>query len=234
MFLANVPLDNPGLMADMVVDQRPVRVWVSYAHESEHHKDQVLAFCELLRRNNIDADLDQWNTSRRQDWYLWLLAEIRSADYVIVVASSAYKRAGDGDAAPGDHRGVQSEAALLRELLHGDRATWLPRLLPVVFPELSVDDIPLFLQPRTADHYPITEFTTAGAENLLRLLTGQPSVVRPPLGATPFLPPRSLTYPSDHHRPPADGSRTPTWVGRGIWGYQAADCKVTVWPRASS
>jgi hypothetical protein len=69
--------------------------------------------------------------------------------------------------------------------LHSDRAEWLPRLLPVVLPNGSVRDIPLFLQPQIADHYLVREFTVAGAENLLRAIFRRPAYWRSERGAEP-------------------------------------------------
>jgi hypothetical protein len=67
------------------------------------------------------------------------------------------------------------------------------KLLPVVLPGRSVDEIPVFLQPQTADHYLITEWSKAGAEDLLRTITGQPSYIRPPMNPQVVsLPPHSM------------------------------------------
>ncbi|MFC4859221.1 SEFIR domain-containing protein [Actinophytocola glycyrrhizae] len=49
------------------------RVFVTYAHESDEHKEQVLAFATFLRQVGIDAVLDLWFTDARQDWYSWIL-----------------------------------------------------------------------------------------------------------------------------------------------------------------
>jgi hypothetical protein len=68
---------------------------------------------------------------------------------------------------------------LLRELYHSDPGTWTRRILPVVLPGRSVGEIPLFLQPRTADHYMVTSFTPEGAGDLLRTLRGKPSCPPP-------------------------------------------------------
>jgi len=203
---------------------RPIRVFVSYAHESEQHKKQVLAFCELLRRNGIDADLDQWNTVPRPDWHPLIVEQVMESDFVIIVASPAYKRVGDGIADSDDRRGVQSEAALLRDRLHGDRQVWTRKLLPVILPGFSVDDIPLFLQPHCGNRYPITELTTSGIDELLRVLTGQPSAVRPPLGTVPFLPPRPLTHPTGHSEAAAEAAAPPPTL------RSAAD--IAVWTAA--
>jgi hypothetical protein len=85
------------------------------------------------------------------------------------------------------NRGAQSEAALLRERLHAERPTWTRKLLPVVLPGGSADHIPQFLQPHSASHYIVSEFSPAGIEELLRTITGQPSHPMPDLGPVPEL-----------------------------------------------
>lgn len=183
----------------------PPRVFVSYTHDSDQHKALVLEFATFLRACGIDAELDQWSTDRRRDWYTWMIDLAKRADFIIVVASPTYRRVGDGDVAPAENRGSQSEVSLLREFLHRDRETWARKLLPVILPGRIPDDIPMFLQPYTADHYPVTEFTEAGVEDLLRMLTAQTAHPRPPLGPAVVLPPSS----------PVGGKPTVTATGTG-------------------
>jgi hypothetical protein len=168
------------------------KVFISYAHDDDGHKETVRALAELLVRNGIDVDLDQWAGPGRQDWQAWATSLISQAAFVLIIASPAYRRVGDGFARTNENRGAQAESATIRDLLHQDRHTWTAKLLPVVLPGRSIDDIPLFLQPYCADRYHVTELSDAGAEDLLRALTGQPRYVRPALGAVPHLPPRSL------------------------------------------
>ncbi|WP_246277671.1 tetratricopeptide repeat protein [Phytohabitans rumicis] len=68
-----------------------------------------------------------------------------------------------------------------------DRPVWERKVMPVVLPGRSVDEIPLFLQPYAASRFPVTELTVAGAESLLRVLTGQPLDETPPVGPVPVL-----------------------------------------------
>ena len=162
-------------------DSRQVpRVFVSYAHDSRPHKRQVLRFCELLRHLGVDIRVDEWDDDVRRDWYLWMIEQFRCADHVIVIASPRYRTAGDGDALPDCHRGVQTESAILRDFLHGDRATWTRKILPVILPGRSAGEIPLYLQPTTASHYHVPEITPAGVAEVLGVITG-----RPRLGAVP-------------------------------------------------
>lgn len=168
------------------------KAFISYAHESGEHKADVLAFATFLREAGIEAVLDLWSADARQDWYSWTIREMTDADFVIVVASARYRAIGDGFGPNTGNRGVQSEAALLRELVYSDRATWLPKVLPVILPGQTTDHIPLFLQPHTASHYPVTSFDTAGAEQLLRVVLRKPGHVAPDVSTEwPQLPPRA-------------------------------------------
>ena len=48
----------------------------------------------------------------------------------------------------------------------------------------------MWLAPQSTTHYLVTGYTVAGAEALLRVLTGQPAETEPDLGAVPYLPSR--------------------------------------------
>lgn len=168
------------------------RVFVSYAHESDTHKAQVLAFATFLRQAGVAAVLDLWSADARHDWYSWAIREMTAADFVLVVASERYRVTGDGSGPSSENRGVQSEAALLRELVYSDRATWVPKVLPVILPGHDVDQIPLFLQPHTASRFQVTSFDASGAEELLRVILRQPGHIAPEVHAEPLeLPPHT-------------------------------------------
>ena len=170
--------------------QNPVRVFVSYAHDDAAHEDRVREFWWFLRAHGIDARLDLVAGERRQDWAEWMTREVRDAGRVLVVASPGYRRAAEGDAGPGERRGVQWEARLIRDRIYADQEAGLQAVVPVVLPGCAAEDIPGWLAPASVAYYPVSEYTVTGAERLLRLLTSQPSETEPPLGAVPVLPPR--------------------------------------------
>lgn len=184
-----------------------MRVFISYAHDDAAHEDLVRDFWWSLRAQGVDAHADVTAAEDRQDWAQWMIGQIRDADRILVVASPAYARRANGDAEPDEGRGVQWEAGLIRNLVYEDQTGGVRRVLPVVLPSCSPRDIPLWLLPASAGYYRVSEFTVPGAEKLLRVLTGQPSEVEPPLGTPPALPPRP--------RPP---TRPPT-------------CHVIIWAR---
>jgi len=160
------------------------RIFVSYTHDDLMHIEAVRAFCEFLRAGcGLDVHVDRWDTAGRREWSVWAIDQIERADFVLVIASPMSKLVGDGQVANDSHRGMQWEMSLIRERLQDDRATWLRKLLPVVLPGRSVGEIPVFLQPQTADHYLVTENTEAGAEDLLRVITGQSAYPPPPMNS---------------------------------------------------
>jgi len=188
--LSDVDMGLPVEMTQLPVSRAEPRVFLSYAHDDESHMADVVNLAIFLERRGIAVEFDSWYDGSRRDWFAWMLREIQAADFVIVVASPMYRRAGDGTAPADAHRGVQAETAVLRDLLYQDRPTWLGRVLPVVLPGRSIDELPAFSQPYSASNFVLESITDDGAEDLLRALTGQPRYVRPTRGRIPSLPGR--------------------------------------------
>lgn len=144
------------------------RLFVSYSHDNEAHKDLVREFCRILRVDaGLDVHLDQWDDDGRRDWSAWALHQIREADFIIAIASPAFRRRADGLADHDEGRGAQFEAAMLRDRLTKDLAEQTRRILPVVLPGRAVEEIPEFLCPYSATHYIVEELTIAGMADLL-------------------------------------------------------------------
>jgi tetratricopeptide (TPR) repeat protein len=170
----------------------PVRVFLSYAHESESHIEAVRDLWLFLRRNGIDARLDTPEADRRQDWPLWMGRQVRKAEHVLIIASQSYRRRSEGDAPAGEGRGVQWEARLIRDAFYAAPHD-LDRWVPVILPGQSREGLPDWISPNAATVYPVTAFTLDGAESLLRLLLRQPAETTAGLGRTPSLPTRDHT-----------------------------------------
>ncbi|MGW7537165.1 SEFIR domain-containing protein [Amycolatopsis sp. NPDC054798] len=151
------------------------RVFVCYAHDDHEHVECTRDFARFLVDLSLDVHMDFWDLGERKDWSLWALREITAADFVLVVASPMCKAVGDGTVDGPHHRGMQSELALLRELVHSDRLTWTPKVLPVVLPGGSAENIPAFLQPSTADHYVLPAFTLYAVRELLGAMGYRPA-----------------------------------------------------------
>ncbi|MBK1785504.1 toll/interleukin-1 receptor domain-containing protein [Prauserella sp. ASG 168] len=182
-----------------------MRVFISYTHDDDQHREAVRELATLLVDNGIEVDLDAWSEKHRHDWYVWATRGITEADFVLVIASAEYRRMGDGNGPAHLNLGGQSEAALLRELVQSRREEFTKKILPVILPGHTVDEIPFFLQPYAATRYELDSITAEGAESLLRVIFGKPEHLPPPLGTPPTLPPRS--GPGS----PTAATRAPTW-----------------------
>jgi hypothetical protein len=153
------------------------RVFISYSQEAGSaqapgHKADVIRLWKLLERNGVDVRIDQQGLAGRRIWADWTTIEILRSDFTIVVASPAYRAASEDRLAPGQNLGVRSEYLRLADLVHHDAPRWTKKILPVVLPGRSVEEIPLVFLPHIADHYVIDDFTEEGAASLLQVLHG--------------------------------------------------------------
>jgi len=194
-----------AVMDHQVPTPRRVRVFISYAHGDPEHEERVHRLWVFLCEQGIDAQLDRLAAEQRQDWPLWMLQQIRTANFVLMIASPEYRRRAEGEASSGEGRGVQWETALIRQEVYADPKAALNRFLPVILPGGSVAGIPQWMGPATTTHYTVSDYTVEGADSLLRLLTNQPYETQPPLGSVPVLPPRQTKYSSA--TPPRDVAR---------------------------
>ena len=70
--------------------QRHPVVFISYSQDSPEHTDKVLAFTNTLRRDGIDAVLDQYEESPCEGWPKWMDRQIENSDFVLVVCTETY------------------------------------------------------------------------------------------------------------------------------------------------
>ena len=201
-------------------------VFISYSQDSVHHKSQVEALAELLTESGVHAEIDSWQGPDRTNWGILTDTWLINCDFVIVVASPQYKLAAQGQLPSTQNRGAQSEAGMIREMFYRDRNTWIRKILPVVLPEHTVDEIPDFLLPHSVDHYIIPELTPTGIEDLLRTIHRRPRHLRPPLGDIPDLPPE----PSARHRLATTVPPVATEPARIVWRSEFSKIAQTLPP----
>ncbi|WP_328644118.1 TIR domain-containing protein [Amycolatopsis sp. NBC_00348] len=158
-------------------------MFISYARESSAHCREVRRLCELLRENGVDAWIDEYDTHVRQDWVDWMAKKVQRSDYVLVIASPAYRALSDGDLSAEVYRGIRTEWKLIKERVHADGDDGLVSVLPVLLPGHPIGEIPALLQPHSASRVAVAELTRDGVDDLLRMLTGRPVHPAPPLGA---------------------------------------------------
>jgi hypothetical protein len=160
---------EPGL-------ERALRVFISYSHDSAEHADRVLDLADHLRRDGVEAMIDQYVESPPEGWPRWMDRQIDESDFVLLVCTETYYRRVMGREEAGKGLGVQWEGMLVYQHIF-DTATANARFVPVLFRPWASEFIPRPVKGATfyfAD-------TDDGYEGLYRRLTAQPKTPPPPV-----------------------------------------------------
>ena len=124
---------------------RPPNVFVSYSHDSPAHMDRVLALCDRLRRDGINAEMDQYEAAPLEGWPRWTLRQTEAADFMLIVCTETYRRRFDGKEEKGRGLGVAWEGAVATQALY-DAAAAGGKFVPIVFAPEDEAHIPTILR----------------------------------------------------------------------------------------
>lgn len=195
--------------------QPHISAFVSWAHlhdseepdAVEEWRTNVFKFAYQLGRLGVDVDLDLFHMHDDDiDWSTYGSQQISGADYILIVASAAYKARWEGTANPSQGAGAAREANVLKAEFDRDRRSFHKRVKLILLPGVDIADAPTELQS-SLQRFPIVNFEVDGLADLLRTLTGHPEWPRPNIGELPPLPPRSIDSPaSDSLRSSIDES----------------------------
>ena len=153
-------------------------VFISYSHDSDEHRERVLALSERLRADGIETLLDQYvNGSPPRGWPRWMLDQLDAADFVLVVCTETYHRRFRGDEVPDKGKGADWEGALITQELYDSRSRTL-KFVPVFLSAADDDWIPEPL--RSGTHFALT--SKEAYQNLYDFLLEQAGVEPRPVG----------------------------------------------------
>lgn len=155
------------------------RVFFSYSHDSEVHKDWVLSLATRLVANGVDAILDQWDLTLGSDLPRFMETGLASADRVIAVCSGPYV-----EKANGGKGGVGYEKMILTAQLMKNITS--DRIIPAIRANSLESVVPTFLLSRVYVDFRDDLHYEAKYAELLRDIHGQRVKPRPPLGQNPF------------------------------------------------
>ncbi len=157
----------------------PPKLFISYSHDSEPHKDWVLTLSTRLMANGVDVKLDQWDLTLGADLPHFMEHGLSEERRVLVICTEAYVQkanAGRG--------GVGYEKMILTAQLMHDISS--DRVIPVVRGGNASLLVPTFLSSRVyIDFRDDLAFEPKYAE-LVRDIHGQQVKPRPPVGLNPF------------------------------------------------
>ena len=115
----------------------PPRVFLSYSHDSNAHRERVLSLSVRLREDGIETFLDQYeNGTPPRGWPRWMLDRLDEADRVLVICTPTYYRRFRGHEEPGQSKGrgkgVDWEGAIITQEIYDARSR-TTRFIPVLF-----------------------------------------------------------------------------------------------------
>jgi len=146
--------------------------------------DEVLRLANRLRRRGIDCELDQYHESPPEGWPRWMVGQIETADYVIMVWTEGYEQRFKGKGKGGSE--IEGKLITQEYLTEGKR----DKYLPVVFsPEDSKFIPPMFRDMTIYDLSKAKDY-----EKMYNRIIGRPFIQKPPLGQiTPIYESKAVT-----------------------------------------
>ena len=120
------------------------KVFISYSHDSDAHKQRVLELSNNLRGDGIDCWIDQYEPVPPEGWPRKMDRGIREADFVLIVCTETYLRRLQLEEEEGKGLGVAWEGSLIYNTLYRDR-TLNNKFVPVLFKSENEQSVPTIL-----------------------------------------------------------------------------------------
>ena len=171
----------------------PPKVFASYSHDSDEHKEWVRKLCTKLRKKGADVILDQWDLGPGDDKILFMEKGVRNSDRVLVICTDAYVRKANAR-----ERGAGYEGYIITAELVQDLGT--DKFIPLIRQSSNEDKTPTFLTPKVYIDFTDDDQFEASFEQLLREIHRAPLHPKPPLGKNPFNIPEKVESASDTYK----------------------------------
>ena len=164
------------------------KVFVSYSHDSQEHKQWVLELATRLRNSGVDAILDQWDLGPGGDLPHFMEQSIANSSRILMICTERYvQKANAGTGGVGYEKMIVT-ADLMRKI---DSS----RVIPIVR-QLGIKALPAFVASKLYIDLSTADQFETGFDQLLRDLLNAPLFVKPPLGSTSLLPAAGTAQPT--------------------------------------
>ncbi|NVZ92447.1 toll/interleukin-1 receptor domain-containing protein [Pseudomonas yamanorum] len=158
----------------------PPKVFISYSHDTEAHKNWVLTLATRLVANGVDVVLDQWDLTLGSDLPRFMESGLTEAHRIITICTQSYVAKANSGV-----RGVGYEKMILTAQLMQDMSS--DRIIPVVRDNDLTPPVPTFLSSRVYIDFCDDLSYEARYAELLRDIHGERIKPRPALGQNPFI-----------------------------------------------
>ena len=159
------------------------KVFISYSHDSQPHRDFVRGISDRLRSDGLDCLIDQYiNGFPPEGWQRWMENQVETADFVLLVCTETYLKRYRGQETNGSGKGVTFEGVVISQTLY-DNYYRNTKFVPILPEGGGFDHVPLPLKQYSTYTLP-TDY-----DSLYRYLSGQPAYIAPAIGSKRIMPP---------------------------------------------
>lgn len=156
------------------------RVFMSYSHDNDTHKNWVLNLATRLNANGVDLVFDQWDLRIGNDLPRFMENGLADADRVIMICTENYvQKAKEGKGGVGYEKMIMT-ADLLKD-------TDSNKIFPLIRGNKSANKTPIFLGSKVYIDFDEDNQFEKMYEDLIREIHGEHVKPRPALGENPFL-----------------------------------------------
>lgn len=153
------------------------KVFVSYSHDSEEHKEWVLKLSSDLRRHGVDIILDQWDVRLGDDLPFFMEQGLSFSNLVLCICSEKYVEKSNANKG-----GVGYEKKILSADLMKDSSK--NYIIPIKINNNN-DKLPRFLSGTLYLDFDNNDYYDS-YRKLLERIFNQDIKAKPPLGESPF------------------------------------------------
>ncbi len=160
-------------------EENPPKVFISYSHDSEEHKNWVLQLATRLRSNGVDIILDCWNTRLGSDLPSFMEQGLSKSQRVICICSDNYlTKSNSGKGGVGYEKQIMTA-----DLVIDQNTDWI---IPLIVNNTSERKTPIFLGAKKYISFEDPKLYESKYEELLRDILELPVFPIPPIGKNPF------------------------------------------------
>ena len=156
----------------------PPKVFISYSHDSNEHKQWVLKLCTKLRENGVDVMLDQWDIRLGTDQTVFM-EKLSTADRVLVICTDIYVKKADNR-----EGGVGYEGLIITAQIAENLQT--DKFIPIIRQSSNEKKMPIFFGKKQYIGFTDDDRFDEKFNELLHDIHGVPIIPRPQLGENPL------------------------------------------------
>lgn len=153
------------------------KLFISYSHDSQTHKEWVLSLATRLRQSGVDAVLDLWELQPGDDLPLFMERNLASAERILMICTDKYV-----DKANAGTGGVGYEKMIITADLMRDIDS--NKVIPIIR-QSGTSRVPNFLKTKMFLDFSRQEQFEFNFDELVRSIHKAPLFVKPSIGDKP-------------------------------------------------